>query len=905
MRRFLRYDQLGNQIGEISANDIIALTRHEVINGEHSLEITTFQVLSKNERIVYQDGRGIWREYVVEGVDDEHASGNRPIGTYYCTWSVQSDLSGVIVSVMPGTQTPVTAGAALTAALSAQTRWARGTVTDTATSGASMYDMSTWKALGVLVKNWGGELSTNIGVSADGVISRSVDLYSTMGDQDAKRRFDFGADLSSVKRDIADVPMYCRISPRGKGEQSGDGWGRKVTIESVNAGKDYLEYEPMVDVCKIPDGSGYIYPTLIVENGDCDTPSKLKTWAQGVLESYCTPKITYTVDVLQAAVEGVDVQGVSLGDAVQVVDRYFGDGLRLLGRVIEMAVDELNERDVKLKIGSITQGISAKFSELSAIRETVSAINGGTMSTADYLSRLLERINGEVNATGGYTYITEGEGLRTYDTAVSDPLIGSEANSVVEIKGGTIRIANSKTAQGAWEWKTVFTSGHIAANLVTAANITAGFIGSAGSGNYWNLDTGELQMAATATVGGKTVQQIANEAQAAAESAAATALTNAITAVNSDIDDLQDQIDGNITTWFYASDPSMSAPPVTAESGTTDTGWDTDAKKDMHIGDLYYNTAKGYCWRFMKSGGSYSWQRISDTDVTKALEDAAEAKDTADGKRRVFVSQPVPPYDVGDLWTQGASGDIMRCATAKLSGSYVAADWVKASKYTDDSAVTNLSESLNQQEIFNRLTNNGQTQGIYLSNGLVYINGSYIKSGTIDAGYITAGVLSVKSGSTVILSANLTSGTATIGGFTVSGSALYSGKTSLTSNTSGIYISTSGISVGSGSAYTALAGGYLRGGNAGDITGYVGFNNYWTPTGVYGTRLAGRGCIALLTNGAFGIGSYYAFGSAATITTGQSGTMKFVERIQSNSDGTITWWTSSVTFTKGLMTTVL
>lgn len=131
----------------------------------------------------------------------------------------------------------------------------------------------------------------------------------------------------------------------------------------------------------------------------------------------------------------------------------------------------------------------------------------------------------------------------------------------------------------------------------------------------------------------------------------------------------------------------------------------------------------------------------------------------------------------------------------------------------------------------------------YNQRRLVYINGSYIRSGTIDAGYITAGVLTVKSGSTVILSANLTAGTATIGGLTVTGSALYSGKTSLTSNTSGIYISTSGISVGSGSAYTALAGGYLRGGNANDITGYVGFNNYWSPTGIYGARLAGRGCL--------------------------------------------------------------
>lgn len=125
----------------------------------------------------------------------------------------------------------------------------------------------------------------------------------------------------------------------------------------------------------------------------------------------------------------------------------------------------------------------------------------------------------------------------------------------------------------------------------------------------------------------------------------------------------------------------MNLPPVT--------DWDTDKKKDAHLGDIYYNTVKGYAWRFMKSGSTYSWERITDTDVTKALADAAKAQDTADSKRRVFYSTPTVPYDAGDLWVQGSGGDILRCAQAKKStGSYDRNDWVLASKYTDDSALT-------------------------------------------------------------------------------------------------------------------------------------------------------------------------------------------------------------------------
>ena len=102
MQRFLLYDNLGNFLGELAQADIMSLVRREKINGEHSLEITTIRVLEKETRILYRDKRLIWREYVVAGVDEEHAAGRRIVGTYYCTWSVQHDLIGVTVSVMPG-----------------------------------------------------------------------------------------------------------------------------------------------------------------------------------------------------------------------------------------------------------------------------------------------------------------------------------------------------------------------------------------------------------------------------------------------------------------------------------------------------------------------------------------------------------------------------------------------------------------------------------------------------------------------------------------------------------------------------------------------------------------------------------------------------------------------------------
>lgn len=507
MRRVLIYDRFDAQVCELSENDVFELTRHEVVNGAHELTITTTQVLEKGYRVLMEDDRGYWHEWCVSGIDEQHANGSRPYGSYYCVWSLQPDLMGTRVSAMPGVQTPVTAAQALDAALGGTSRWTRGTITNTNTGGASMYDTDGWSAMSTLVANWGGEVDTTIGVSTlSGVVSRQVDLYAQQGESTAKRRYDFGADLVSVRRAIADDPLYCRITPRGKGEATeGGGYGRKITIESVNDGKDYLENASMVDLAKLPDGNGgWEYPTLEVENSECETPSELLTWSQGVLDAYTNPKVTYEIDVVQAAKEGIDLQGVSLGDEVQIVDGKFND-LRLTGRVMEITIDELAHTTTSLTIGSVTEGISSRFSDLySGIRtaeESVSQL-AQSLSTADYIDSLLERINTEINATGGYTYIVPGNGILTFDVAVADPLNPVEASQVVEIKGGTIRIANSKTAQGQWEWKTVFTSGHVAAELVTAAELVAGYIGSATSGTYWDLDNNLLNMGATTILDG-------------------------------------------------------------------------------------------------------------------------------------------------------------------------------------------------------------------------------------------------------------------------------------------------------------------------------------------------------------------------------------------------------------------
>lgn len=144
------------------------------------------------------------------------------------------------------------------------------------------------------------------------------------------------------------------------------------------------------------------------------------------------------------------------------------------------------------------------------------------------------------------------------------------------------------------------------------------------------------------------------------------------------VSDIYEQLDGKLESFYGTTDPA--------------TDWKTDEERAKHVGDQWYNTSTKELKRYTKSKTTpvtYSWVKIENADAIAAAEKASQAQDTADGKRRVFIAEPYPPYDPGDLWAQGETGgDIMVCITGRQTGNFKASDWTKASNYTDDSALT-------------------------------------------------------------------------------------------------------------------------------------------------------------------------------------------------------------------------
>lgn len=208
-------------------------------------------------------------------------------------------------------------------------------------------------------------------------------------------------------------------------------------------------------------------------------------------------------------------------------------------------------------------------------------------------------------------------------------------------------------------------------SMINGRFIKTGRIESADGTTYFDLDNSEIGGRIVFSSNGqeKTLEELGNEALESKNF-----INNTLPGLLAEI---QAQLDGQIEQFFETYNPTLSNAPANE--------WTTTQLKDNHLGDLFYNTATGAVFCFVKENGTYKWSQLSDAEVAQAIALAQDALNLAKDKNRIFTTTPYPPYDVGDLWVNGT--DLKRCAVKRTSGSYIATDWVKAVSYDNTKTV--------------------------------------------------------------------------------------------------------------------------------------------------------------------------------------------------------------------------
>lgn len=839
---FTRFSRWGDNLGRLTVS---AATHTDALDGTDELGITCAEDLVKGDRIVWIDLQGTCHEHIVDTIDRVHDDDGAPETQAVCINSVNETWDDWLDDKRPSGSVAVALASIL-----ADTRWEVGTCDQGGSASRTFYHESVREGLAGIIETWGGELETLIVHDGSSIVSRRVGVRAKRGNQSSAKRFTWTKDLVSVKRSVASDNPKTRVYGYGKGvETESGGYGRRLTFGDINGGKDYVEDADATTVWGHPDGEGGILPAVAsYVNEQCEDAAQLLQETKDYLEQVKEPKVTYTASVIDLYAFGRSWEGVGVGDDVAIIDKGFSaEGVRLHGRVSQIERDLLTG-DATVTFGTLTDTMADMWQSVNSALKSNSQQNAlydaAAGTSVSWLIQLQQALNAQFNAVGTY-HVETFELGEIWSNVPLNPETGLPVKATadmwaINVNGRGQRLAAGLTSDGQWDWRTFFTGGMVTADVINAGTmkadrVRAGLLTDEKGNNFWDLTSGEFSLSAGAKLGDTSVEDLF-----------------------SGLDELDKTMDG------IAEDGIITEAEHAAVSKILQTVEKESEDLESEYNSLYNSS---YLDAQFKAVLRTQYEAVFSANGThgKLLLRIQNVLDTTTAEE---LSDAMQLYEI-------AYSDYAASIKTYNSAARQASNMIEQKQAQDK--VDALDDSLTQRDVFNRLTNNGATQGIYLSGGKVYINATYIETGIISDRYGRS-------------TWNLNTG-------------------SLTTN----YMTANNIDAngtfecGSASNLIRLASGEITGYEDGTQIGTIDFSahmrNVSTGKLTTGLQLTGNQHIRITTP----LISAAASSSESTTTTHaitKECTLHYISNIQDDGDGTITWWnaTRSIDFVDGFCT---
>ena len=784
-KRFIHFSRFGAYLGELTPMQATR-TRNVDQCGVDKVELILLDNgVDKYDRIVFCDSMGRTCEWIVMSSRESRAK-SAPICTVNCYGSMQELSRHFMPTLRRGSKD--TPEQALAKALDG-TRWSVGQC-DEGSGEYSVYHQSSLASVKDIAEAYKMEVEPVIELSEDGnsIAKRSVRLVKRLGRANTALRLDYGSGLSGIDRVLSADDVVTRLYCYGKGVQTTDdegnvtgGYSRKITFADINGGKEYIQDDSLLEIWGVPGPDGSLMHTEgIFEDGDCEDKATLLAEGRAALAERSKPIVSYegTVEALGRA--GFDANACDLGDNLQMVDTTFPKPLRLSGRVLEIVEDLLGDGSPSsVKVGNVIEGIIKRSDRVQQTIDRLTSSAGSWDSAATlgsaYLDGLIDGLNKVMNETGGYTYIKPGKGLFVYDKP-------EEANPTmcIQIGGGYFRIADGKNSDGTWNFRTLG-NGHglvadaIVSGTISANLIKAGIIQDKSGKNYWNLDASEVHLGPGATLDDKDIattdtvvkSTVKLYAKNQSDTVPPLNMQNPELGWSEDIPQWangyfiwsMDRVtygDGSVTHTAPVLEAAFNKAYQSAHDLTGSlNGLDTTVQDLARDGVVTEAEAAAV--------------KKAKQDVDKEREEATSQFNSLKSNKALsaqFVSSVLGPRYTKAFGTTDEGGTygsytdkvdkVLKCKTAEelkaamyeydaaygayssavkdyadaATGARHAIEQKNASDYADG-ILSAYDEQMDQKEMFDRLTKGGTEQGIYMQNDMVYINASYMATGTI------------------------------------------------------------------------------------------------------------------------------------------------------------------------------
>lgn len=839
---FTRFSRWGDNLGRLTVS---AATHTDALDGTDELGITCAEDLVKGDRIVWIDLQGTCHEHIVDTIDRVHDDDGAPETQAVCINSVNETWDDWLDDKRPSGSVAVALASIL-----ADTRWEVGTCDQGGSASRTFYHESVREGLAGIIETWGGELETLIVHDGASIVSRRVGVRAKRGNQSSAKRFTWTKDLVSVKRSVASDNPKTRVYGYGKGvETESGGYGRRLTFGDINGGKDYVEDADATTVWGHPDGEGGILPAVAsYVNEQCEDAAQLLQETKDYLEQVKEPKVTYTASVIDLYAFGRSWEGVGVGDDVAIIDKGFSaEGVRLHGRVSQIERDLLTG-DATVTFGTLTDTMADMWQSVNSALKSNSQQNAlydaAAGTSVSWLIQLQQALNAQFNAVGTY-HVETFELGEIWSNVPLNPETGLPVKATadmwaINVNGRGQRLAAGLTSDGQWDWRTFFTGGMVTADVINAGTmkadrVRAGLLTDEKGNNFWDLTSGEFSLSAGAKLGDTSVEDLF-----------------------SGLDELDKTMDG------IAKDGIITEAEHAAVSKILQTVEKESEDLESEYNSLYNS----------------SYLDAQFKAVLRTQYEAVFSANGTHGKLLLRIQNVLDTTTAEDLYDamqlyEIAYSDYAASIKTYNSAAHQASNMIEQKQAQDK--VDALDDSLTQRDVFNRLTNNGATQGIYLSGGKVYINATYIETGIISDRYGRS-------------TWNLNTG-------------------SLTTN----YMTANNIDAngtfecGSASNLIRLTSGEITGYEDGTQIGTIDFSahmrNVSTGKLTTGLQLTGNQHIRITTP----LISAAASSSESTTTTHaitKECTLHYISKIQDNGNGTITWRnaTRSIYFVDGFCT---
>lgn len=776
------YDRHDAYVGTIGPRQLLSMVHTDELNGSDELSITTAFPLHEGYRLVWTDRLGTVHEHVCQKPKASRETG----GVVWTDTALNSicELFGDFIF----DKRPYGYGflQALNVCLE-PTRWEAGTVDQRGTvdKGLTFYHTSSREALQDILE-CGGELETQVVTDGTRVTGRRVGIRSHRGRSGGHRRFSYGKDLTSIDR-TEHWGAITACYGFGKGiETEGGGHGRKLTFGSVNGGKDYVEDAAALRLYGRPDGNGgmaHVFGTF--SDPDCEDAATLLAETRAYLDAHKEPGVTYSADVIDLVAMGRDWEGVAVGDDVQIVDTCFSPALRCEGRVTKLVTDELGGA-MRVTLGNITETMTdmwlSQQRQVSSLSKRSSSWDVAASTPPSYLQQVVDAMNTQFNMSGSSYTFTSFEQGTIYASVPMDANGRSTTGkgSAMQLCSQGFRIASGCKADGSWDWRTFGTGAGFTADLITVGTlmgdlIKAGTIQDKAGKNYWNLDESELHIGPGAKLGDKDIattdavvaSRVKLYARNQSDSVPPMNMQNPELGWSEDLPEWASGYfiwsmervtygDGSVT----HTAPVLEAAYNKAYQSAHDLTGSLNGL-DATVQDL---AKDGVVTEAEKAAVKKAKQ-----DVEKEREELTSQYNALKSNKALsaqFLSSVLGPRytkafgTTDEGGTYGAYADkvdkVLKCKTAEelkaamyeydaaygayssavkdyadaATGARHAIEQKNASDYADG-ILSAYDEQMDQKEMFDRLTRGGTEQGIYMQNDMVYINASYMATGTI------------------------------------------------------------------------------------------------------------------------------------------------------------------------------